>query len=181
MPVFSSDSPTIRDPFDPYVARVLHEARARLGQEEEGKNQGAIVREVCAPFLPPERFEREYARGNLLWCAAFAGYCWFLAWPEFRRYLSLEAQVMWDRLTGAGWTRVRGLGDLPQPGDLIFRRYRSAPKIRHVELVIEVGKMVHTIGGNRNDQGSPGIVAEGHYGLDDILTVGYATPQPPRS
>ena len=72
MPVLSSDTPTPADPFDPYVARVLHEARARLGQEEEGENQGAIVREVCAPFLPPERFEREYARGNLLWCAAFA-------------------------------------------------------------------------------------------------------------
>lgn len=178
MPIFSSDSPTVRDPFDPFVARVLSEARARLGREEEAQNRGAIVREVCAPFLSPERFEEAYAAGKLAWCAAFAGFCWWLAWPGFKPYLSLRVPVFWDRLTAAGWTRVRGVGELPQAGDLIFRRYRSGLTLRHVELVADVGKLVHTIGGNRNDHGSPGIVAEGHYSLDDPLTVGYATPRP---
>lgn len=179
MPIFSSDSPTIRDPYDPIVARVLAEARARLGHREEGgQNQGPIVREVCAPFLPHDRFEAAYAAGKLAWCAAFASYCWVLAWPGFRDVVSLEVDVFWDRLTARGWTRTRGLSDSPGPADLVFFRRRSGNAPRHVELVTDSGKLVHTIGGNRNDQGSPGIVAEARYALDHPLIIGYATPRP---
>ena len=192
-PLDSAEAPTKPD-VSPVVAVVLATALERLGQRETGKNQGAIVREVCAPFLSPERLERAYAAGKLEWCAAFACFCWRAGWPTMPRgMISLEVPLLWARLGDAKFARYavcrRGCVD-PLPGDLIFfssKTDRSAPV--HVGLVQHVGTpgpsgeqlgglTLTTIEGNARVGDGTGEVARKHYACTDPRIWALVTLRP---
>lgn len=113
-----SDDPT--DPGAPtaYQARVLDEARALLDQEETEENWGGPVLIVAPPFIRPERLATFAPggknAGKLLWCALFASYCWWRAWPEFKpKYADSEVSDLWQKLGADGRTWVKsGAGDV---------------------------------------------------------------------
>lgn len=164
----------------PFQRRVLDEAIARVGQAEVGgQNKGPIVEEVCRPFLSQARFEEEYRAGKLEWCAAFVCYCWWLAFPVFKRQVSLSVSTLWQNLSRLGWTWVAGeAAPLPGPADFIFFCHTgrgAAPSFRHVGLVESCSKgEVHTIEGNAFSGHGTGAVRRRTYLLSEDQIYGFA-------
>lgn len=126
-----SDIPTNPGAMTAYQARVLQEGEALLGQREsEGENWGPVVRLVAAPFVSAARLATfapgKQRKGLLLWCALFASYCWWKAWPGFKPFADSEVSDLWAKHTAQGWTWVKA----DVVGDVETREGNSRDQVR---------------------------------------------------
>lgn len=168
-----------------YQVRVMQEAFALLGRREDAPNMGPLVRMLAEPFLP-SRYLSMYLdedgekRGELAWCALYACYCWWKAWPGFRRYARSAVDDLWEATSAQQWAYLKS-ERAPAPADLVFfvrtgSSSRTGPHFRHVGLVVryEADGVLRTIEGNAGD-----AVRERTYHLSDPQIFGFARPLPP--
>lgn len=158
---------------------ALTAAVSRLGRKEIAQNRGPIVEECCRPFCAPADFDRIYVNGKMRWCAGFVSLCWCAGWPGFLEFADLSCDKLWDKLTAAGFTRLRG-GEMPQPGDIFWLRRKGTTRdLSHVGLVETTGRMIHTIEGNApTSLGDTGSVGRHRHALDQPSIYGFATITP---
>jgi len=151
----------------------------RLGRAETGQNRGPIVEECCKPFCSEKDFISRYVRGEMFWCAGFVSLCWVEAWPGFAAFADLSCDRLWDKLTAAKMTRLRG-GEMPLPGDIFWLKQKGSRRnLTHVGLVETTGRMIHTIEGNAPiGIGDTGSVGKHRHALDQPTLYGFATISP---
>lgn len=134
-------SPTTREE---RVEKVVRVARGTVGWKEVGRNSGPLVDKILASV--------GLAGSRAPWCAAWVVYVGDEALGKEENPYPRSAWSP-DFVKNPDWNR--GRGKKPGPADAFGIYFSSLGRVAHTGLVEKLeGKMVVTLEGNTNDDGS---------------------------